>query len=134
LDAFVVDSSGALQVLWVIGGGEWQGPARLTNLEFAPPGAAVTVAHQGTMGQLDAFVVDRSGALQVLWVIGGGQWQGPVAMTNPGIAPAGSAVAVANQGTTNQLDAFVVDNSGAMQVLWVIGGGQWQGPVRLTGP
>jgi hypothetical protein len=134
LDAFVVDSGGALQVLWVIGGGQWQGPVRLTSPGFAPPGAPMAVAHQGTLGQLDVLMVDNSGALQVLWVIGGGQWQGPVRLTNPGFAPAGAAVAVGHQTTTNQLDAFVVDSNGALQVLWVTGGGQWQGPARLTAP
>ncbi|MDQ6948865.1 MAG: hypothetical protein M3256_22050, partial [Actinomycetota bacterium] len=66
--------------LWVTDEGAWSGPAALTGNGFAPPGAAVAAAHQTSMHQLDAFVVDVNGALNVLWVTDEGAWSGPAAL------------------------------------------------------
>ena len=134
LDAVVVDNTGAVSVLWVIGEGAWAGPLRITGPNFAPPGASVALVHQGSMNQLDAVVVDNAGAVSVLWVAGEGAWTGPLRITGPSFAPPGANVALANQTSMNQLDAVVVDNTGAVSVLWVIGEGAWAGPLRISGP
>jgi hypothetical protein len=78
LDALFVDSTGALNVLWVNGLGTWSGPARLTGAGFAPPGATVALAHQASNNQLDALSVDNTGAVAVRWVNGLGTWNAPV--------------------------------------------------------
>ena len=78
-DVFVVDSEGRLNVFWVVGSGDWQGPYEITAPEFAPPGAALASSRQfgADNDQTDVFVVDSEGRLNVLWVVGSGDWQGP---------------------------------------------------------
>jgi hypothetical protein len=44
----------------------------------------------------------------------------------------GGRIALAHQGSMNQLDALFVDPHGAVHVMWAVGGGKWQGPVPLT--
>ncbi|MDQ1832156.1 M12 family metallopeptidase [Massilia scottii] len=134
LDAVFVDRNGVVNVMWVVGGGAWQGPAGLTPPDTAPPGAPVALHYQGGPNQLDAVFVDRDGAVNVMWVIDGGAWQGPAKLTPPGTAPPGAPVALHHQGDPNQLDAVFVDRNGVVSVMWVIGGGAWQGPVGLTPP
>ena len=134
LDALLVDNSGSVNVLWVTDGGAWQGPARLSPVQYAPPGSNIALAHQTALNQLDAMFVDVTGAVNVLWVGGEGAWQGPVRLTRGQTAPAGGAIAMAHQTSTFQLDAMFVDTEGAVNVMWVAGEGAWQGPVRLTPP
>ena len=134
-DVFAVDASGALTVTWVNGAGAWQGPARISSSNVAPPGAAITASQQfGASNQTDVFVVDNSGALTVTWVNGAGAWQGPARISGSNVAPPGAAVTASQQfGASNQTDVFVVDNSGALTVTWVNGTGPWRGPARITG-
>ena len=129
-----VGANGAINVMWVIGGDAWQGPVALTAPNTAPPGAPVALHHQVGSDQLDAVFVDMNGAVNVMWVIGGDAWQGPVALTAPNTAPPGAPVALHHQVGPHQLDAVFVDVNGAVNVMWVIGGDAWQGPVALTGP
>jgi hypothetical protein len=75
---FVIDNTGALHVFWVVGGGAWNGPVRISPQGFAPQGAAVTASLQFGLNQTDVFVVDHGGAVNVIWVVGGGAWDGPV--------------------------------------------------------
>ena len=78
------------------------------------------------------FVVGNNGATQVSWVAGGGNWGGPLAIGPGGLAPAGARLAASNQfGLPNQTDVFVFDNSGATDVMWVVGGGNWGGPMAI---
>jgi hypothetical protein len=132
VDVFFVDSAGALNVMWVTGGGAWQGPMRLTGTGFAPPGAGVAVANQAGPNQLDVFVVDNAGAVNVAWVGGFGAWNGPMRLTAEGYARPGGALEAIHQVGIGQLDVFFVDAAGAVNVLWVPGLGGWSGPMRLT--
>jgi hypothetical protein len=121
-------------VSWVIDGGIWQGPVAITPPGIAPKGASVAAAHQTDNHQLDVFFIGEDGALHVSWVIDGGIWQGPVAITPPGVAPKGGGVATAYQVDTHQLDVFFIGEDGGLYVSWVIDGGHWQGPVRISPP
>ncbi len=134
LDAVVVDDTGALSVCWVDGEGSWAGPLRVSPGGYAPPGAGVALASQVSMGQLDAVLVDNTGTLSVFWVDGDGNWSGPLAISQPGFAPAGANVALAHQVTAGQLDAVLVDNTGTLSVFWVDGGGTWSGPLAISQP
>ena len=134
LDAVFAGPDGALNVMWVAGDGTWQGPAALTGPGATTPGAPIALAHQVDTNQLDAVFAGPDGALNVMWVVGDGTWQGPVALTGPGATTAGASIALAHQVDTNQLDAFYVSLDGALNVMWVVGDGTWQGPAPLTGP
>ena len=65
-----------------------------------------------------------------MWVIDGGAWQGPAALTGRGAAPPGAPLATARQ-LDNQIDVFFVDPNGVLNVMWVIDGGAWQGPAAI---
>lgn len=132
LNAVTLDTTGALSLFSVTGNGKWTGPLQLTAPRFAPAGGNVALAHQASLNQLDAVVVDAEGAVSILSVTGAGQWQGPTRITSTGFAPPGGYVAVAQQNSINQLDAVLVGSDGAVYVLSVTGEGQWQGPTRLT--
>jgi subtilase family serine protease len=132
-DVFVVGSNGAVQVLWVNGGGAWNGPAAISPTGLAPAGAALSASNQfGTSNQTDVFVVGSNGAVQALWIVGGGGWNGPWAISPTGLAPAGAALSASNQfGISNRTDVFLFDSNGSTDVMWVDGGGSWQGPGRI---
>ncbi len=132
LDVFFIGEDGGLYVSWVVGGGVWQGPVRISPAGIAPKGGIVATAHQGGNNQLDVFFIGEDGGLYVSWVVGGSVWQGPVRISPAGIALKGGSVATAHQGGNNQLDVFFIGEDGGLYVSWVVGGGVWQGPVRIS--
>jgi hypothetical protein len=132
LDALLVDNHGAVNVLWVADDGTWAGPQPLTRPDFARPGAHIALGHQGSTDQLDALVVDNHGALNVLWTYKLEPWAGPKLISPTGFAPPGAHIALGHQGSTDQLDALVVDNHGALNVLWTYKLEPWAGPERIS--
>jgi len=112
---------------------------------LGPPGSPVAVETQNG-NQLDVFNVGRDGAVYVTWQVGSGEWSDgkfghpyPARITQS-ITHPGAFVAAAPQ-TSNQLDAFVAGNDGALYVTWVVGTGIWTdgignhgSPVRITPP
>jgi hypothetical protein len=130
LDVFFVDTTGAVNVMWVGATGPWQ-RAAITGPGSAPPGASLCTGRQGTE-QLDVFWVDSNGAVNVMWVGATGPWQ-RAAITGPGAAPAGAYLCTGNQGDGDQLDLFWVDGNGAVNVMWVGASGSWKHDT-LTGP
>jgi hypothetical protein len=133
-DVFVVANSGATDVSWVAGAGNWSGPLGITPSGTSPAGAGLAVAPQlGVPNQTDVFVVANNGATDVSWVAAAGSWSGPLRISPTGLAPAGAALVVSNQfGIPNQTDVFVVANGGATEVLWVQGAGGWKGPLGIS--
>lgn len=132
-DVFFFDNNGQLNVFWVQGTGGWSDPVKIGSKGKAPAGARLAVSQQfGAPNQTDVFFIDNNGQLNVFWVQGTGGWGGPVAISSPGIAPPGSAVAASRQfGTDNQTDVFVIDNNGQLNVFWVQGTGAWNGPDKV---
>jgi hypothetical protein len=56
----------------------------------------------------------------------------PTAISPPGLAQAGGHLAASQQfGNASRTDVFVVSTDGATEVLWVQGGGGWNGPAAL---
>ena len=53
--------------------------------------------------------------------------------TRAAVSKPGFPLATERQ-TENQIDLFYVDNTGRVNVMWVVGTGPWQGPVPLTAP
>jgi hypothetical protein len=132
-DVFFVDNNGALNVAWVVEGGNWQGPVGISPGGVAPPGASVAASAQFGLTQTDVFFIDNGGALNVSWAVEGGNWQGPVGISPGGVAPPGAPVAASAQFGLTQTDVFFVDNGGGVNVSWVVEGGNWQGPIRISG-
>jgi hypothetical protein len=134
-DVFFVDNSGALNVAWIGDGHDWAGPAAISSIGVAPPGAAVAASRQfGISDQTDVFFVGNDGALNVAWVVGRGQWAWqPRAISAPNVARPGAPVATSNQfGLPDQTDVFFVGRNGALNVAWVVGRGEWWGPNAIS--
>jgi hypothetical protein len=136
MDVFLVDNKGALNVAWLVNGGSWNAPVAISPPGYFPRKAAVAVSNQyGIADQTDVFAIDRDGALNVAWVVGGGVWNGPVRISQCGRFPPGAPVVASNQfGLPDQTDVFAVDCEGALNVAWVVGSGPWNGPVRISPP
>ncbi|MEJ7680541.1 MAG: hypothetical protein WKG06_22350 [Segetibacter sp.] len=66
LEVFSVDKQGALIVVWKEENGNWQGPISLTSLGFAPPNASIAAVYNPSSQQLEVFVFDISGAVNLL--------------------------------------------------------------------
>ncbi|MFG2639476.1 M12 family metallopeptidase, partial [Streptomyces sp. NPDC048370] len=132
VDCLYVDDSGAVRVIWVNAKGEWDGPVALTPPNTAAPGAALATGRQ-TEDQIDLFFVDGRGAVNVMWVVGNGPWNGPLTLTDPEKTRVPTnAVLVADRQTADQLDLFFVDEHGAVNVMWVVDTGTWNGPLELA--
>jgi hypothetical protein len=135
-DVFSLAGDGSVQVRWVQGSGQWNGPLTISRPGLASPGARLAVSNQfGIPNQTDVFVVDKSGTVDVVWVDGAGTWNGPLAISPPGLASPGSRnrLAVSNQfGIPNQTDVFVVDKTGTLDVLWTEREGQWNRPLSIS--
>jgi hypothetical protein len=130
-DLFVVDNTGQLNVFFVHETGSWLGPVKIGPAGFAPPGAALAVFQQVGLPQIDVFVVDNTGQLNVFYVYEDGPWGGPVKIGPPGLAPAGASLAAFQHANQNQTDVFVVDHSGQLNVFSVVGSNPWSGAAHL---
>ncbi|WP_295700346.1 hypothetical protein [Lapillicoccus sp.] len=144
-DAVFVGFDGDILVTAATGSGSWLPPVSIAPAGTAARGSAISLAHQGLppvvdrgqLGQLDAFFVAPNGSVNLMWVIGAGSWNGPVAITPPGSAVAGSAVAVEFQlqaAGVQQLDAVFVGPDGSVNVTWVVETGRWNGPITVAAP
>ena len=73
-DVFVVDKNGTLQVMWVDNAGAWQGPMAIAPAGIFPAGAPVAASQQFGLSQTDVFAVDKTGTVNVMWVVNAGVW------------------------------------------------------------
>ena len=132
-DVFLIDYTGQLDVFWVDGAGTWGGPQKI-----GAPGALgvgmdfIAASQQFGLNQTDVFGINSNYQLEVFWVDNGGAWRGPEAIGPAGLAYAGgSGFAVGQQVGLNQTDVFQIDGNGNLDMLWVDGGGVWNGPVVI---
>jgi len=81
LDVFIVDTSGAVTVSWLVGNGSagWQGPGQLPGGSQAIPGAHVAAALQSSNvpNVLDVLVTGKQGTT-VQYAVGSGGWSVPL--------------------------------------------------------
>jgi hypothetical protein len=131
-DVFLIDQNGQLNVFWVEGTGDWNGPVKIGSSGIAHSGGPLAVSQQfGADNQTNVFLVDKHGTLNVFWVEGAGNWSAPVQIGPTGVAPKGAPVAASQQFGANQTDVFLVDTNGTLNVFWVQGAGAWNGPVKI---
>jgi hypothetical protein len=116
-------------------------PAHLPGLVGNyPSGAPIAVSPQfgATDGsQIDVFLVDNNGVLNVLWMQYGllalppekrGQWSAqPLLISFSGVTfPTGARLAASQRfGVPNQTDVYAVDNNGVLHVFSVLGSATW---------
>jgi hypothetical protein len=109
--------------LWKSLGGAWWRGARTVRPDRAVrPRVEQAEARQLLSGvatvmqnavQEDRFYVDGSGAVEEEYSINHGPWQGPIAITSPGIAPPGAGIAAVRR-LGPVVDVFFVDKAGAV--------------------
>jgi hypothetical protein len=135
-DVFVVDKTGALSDYRVVGTDNWKDPAKISQASFANSGAHIAAGQRaGSPNQLDVFLVDKNGQLNVFSnILGKSSWDGPLAIGPKGLADAGAPVAVSQRFGAVQTDVFVVDKKGTLNVISVDGTGIWKAPKQLGPP
>ncbi|WP_340383587.1 hypothetical protein [Daejeonella sp.] len=132
LEVFSVDKQGALIVVWKEENGNWQGPISLTSLGFAPPNASIAAVYNPSSQQLEVFVFDISGAVNLLWKVQNESWNGPMPLTTQGFAPIGAGVAAAYYPPFDQMEVFTINTNGVLNVIWKEGNGNWNEPIGIT--
>jgi hypothetical protein len=132
LEVFTIATNGALTVTWKAHNGRWFPPAYITPPNFAAPGAHVTAVFQPLNNQLEVFAIDATGTVKLAWKAQNGRWQGPVALSPPGIAPPGAPIAAVWQPLNEQLEVFWVDTTGALRGVWKQHNAHWAPPFNLT--
>ncbi len=145
-DVFFVDKNGQLNVFYSDMQGSWAGPVKIGPAGLAQPGCYLAVSQQIGLNQTDVFLVDKTGQLNVFYVVDGLAWGGPVKIGPAGHAPSGAFVAASQQFGTNvagkpvnQTDVFLLDNNGQLNVFYVLQGGAWSaggtiGPAGMAAP
>jgi hypothetical protein len=134
LEVFTIGMNGALTVTHKAHNGHWVAANNIMPPNFAPPGAHVSAVFQPLNNQLEVFAIDATGTVKLAWKAQNGHWQGPVALTPPGIAPAGAPIAAVWQPLNEQLEVFWVDTAGALRGVWKQHNARWAPPFNLTGP
>jgi hypothetical protein len=134
LEVFTIGMNGALTVSYKAHNGPWVAPSYITPPNFAQPGAHVTAVFQPLNNQLEVFAIDAAGTVKVAWKTQNGRWQGPVALSPPGIAPPGAPIAAVWQPLNEQLEVFWIDTTGALRGIWKQHNVRWSPPFALTAP
>lgn len=134
-DVFLVDNDGQLNVFSVQGRGNWSGPVKIGPKGIFPKGTHISVSQHFGADRTDAFLVDKSGQLNVFWAQGAGDWSKQPAVISPkDFAVPGAPLAVSQQfGAKNQTDVFLVGKDGQLNLFWAEGIGDWNGP-KAIGP
>jgi hypothetical protein len=92
--------------------------ARADNGSALPPAAPVAAVYQPLNEQLEVFTVDANGTLNIVWKDNNGGWKGPLPLTLPNFTIPGASVAAIYYPTFEQLEVFVIDKNGVLNVIW----------------
>jgi hypothetical protein len=138
-DVFLVDSSGNLNVLWVVGSGGWSPKPEIlvnsnTRVSFPVKNAHVAASQRyGVPGQTDVYAIDNSGTLNVFSVQDAGEWGAGVAIAGPptvNLNP-GAPIAVSQRyGIPFETDVYVADKTGQIYMFSCYA----QNPTNWVGP
>jgi hypothetical protein len=134
LEVFSVDAQGAVRVAWKAQNGSWHDSVPITPPGSAHPGAPLTAVWQPLNEQLEVFWTDTAGAVRGVWKFKNGSWQPPFTLSPPGFTTASAKIASVWQPLNEQLEVFVVDKLGGINVIWKTHNGHWFAPYRLGGP
>jgi Astacin (Peptidase family M12A) len=132
LEVLFFGNDGRLNVLWKAQNGRWNAPVGISAPNLAPAGAGIAASVYPQNQQLEALFVGNNGAVHVAWKANNGNWNAPVGISPPSVAPAGSAIALSYYPMNAQLEGFIVDNRGAVNVIWKANNGAWNRPVGIT--
>lgn len=134
LEVLFIGADGALNVLWKAQNERWNPPARISAPNLAPSGSGISAAFYPLNNQLEALFAGNDGGIRVAWKSNNDAWNAPVGISPPNITPAGAGIALQYYPPNNQFEAFFVDNSGTVNVLWKAQNGAWNRPVGISPP
>ncbi|MEO8062895.1 MAG: hypothetical protein ABI821_09110 [Pseudomonadota bacterium] len=134
LEVFAIDPAGAVRLVWKVQNGKWQESVALTAPGAAPPGAPITAVWQPLNEQLEVFWIGTDGALRGIWKQHNGRWQPPFTLSPAGFTNPRARIAAVWQPLNEQLELFVVDKAGGINVIWKAHNGRWFAPYVLGGP
>lgn len=140
LDVFVIDPAGQLHIWYSSQNADWQHVAMPAGAGLSP-GASIGIGYQGWHAtefsgqppfprQLDVFTVDPGGLLRIFYNYDSRGFEAGLLPQGVRLPP-GAHIATANQQFSqktwefHQLDAFVVDITGRIQVFWESYEGNW---------
>ncbi len=136
LNVFFTGPQGGLYVTWVVGTGMWQEKAfQIASPDMVPAGAYIAADHQVDDNVLNVFFINSGGHLSTCWVVGTGNWQGPIHLGGQVASKPGAPVATAHQVDNNVLNVFFTGIDGGLYMTWVVGRGYWQeNPIMIGSP
>jgi hypothetical protein len=132
LEVFYVDANGALCLVWKAQNGAWNPPFKLTADGFAAPRAPVAAVYYPPNDQLEVFVVNVDGALNVVYKAQNGAWNPPFALTQGQFARQITPLVAVYYPPNDQLEVLLFDNKGIFSVVYKAQNGAWNPPVGLT--
>jgi hypothetical protein len=132
LEVVYFDGDGALNIIWKAQNGKWNGPTTLSPPGTGPAGGNLAMALYPTYRQLEIFFIGNDGALNIAAKANNGAWKGPLVASPTQIAPPGSSITATSYLPNKQMEAFFVDNDGAVRVAFKANNGAWNPPFPIT--
>ncbi len=99
-----------------------------------PAGSSSAGAHYPLNHQLEIARVRPDGSVGLYWKAQNGEWQPPVTLAGPGFSAGEGGTSTVYYPPNEQFETFVVDQAGAVNVIWKAGNGVWMGPVGISTP
>jgi hypothetical protein len=94
--------------------------------------APLTAVHYPPNDQLEVFLIDSQGALNVIWKAQNGHWHTPFSLTPNGYAISMTPPVAVFYPTNNELDVLLADSRRSLSVVWKVNNGTWNNPVGIT--
>lgn len=131
-EAVFIGKNGGVNLIWKANNGAWQGPVTISPSNIAPPGGGVALAYYPLNRQFEGMFADNNGVMNIFWKANNSAWHTPVGISTPHLAKPGGQVTMTYYPLNQQLEAFIVDAAGTVDVLWKANNGAWQGPATLS--
>jgi hypothetical protein len=132
LEVFIADAHGTVHVVWKEHNHAWKTPFPLPAPALTFAGAPIAAVYYPLNEHLEIFVVDRRGALHVLWKEHNGSWKSPFQMTDSEFALPAASVTAVYYPVNEQLEVFLIAQNGSLNVVWKAHDGSWNAPVAIT--
>ncbi len=132
LEALFAANGGGIRVAWKANNGNWSAPVGISPTNITPAGAGITLKFYPPNNQFEAFFVDNTGRINVLWKAQNGRWNPPIGISPPQTGVPGNPVVASFYPLNNQLEVFTVGANGAVNLLWKAQNSAWKPLVSLT--
>ena len=132
LEVFYAGTLGAVDLLWKIQDGTWNGPRGITDLNSVAPGSSISAVYQDLHQHVEVFATGLDGAIVDEWRSGTDLWQPSIEITNPNTLPSGTTLSAVIEPTASQIEVMYHDGANTVWDAWKQSDGAWNPPIRLT--